>query len=55
MCLVLWVICDVILMGPYILVYALVDVLGGLCVGIDIKVGLLYGCVGIWMDLVYKL
>ena len=49
------IICDVILMGPYILIYALVSVLGGLCVDIDIKVGLLYGCVGIWMDLVYKL
>ena len=47
MCLMLRVICDVIVMNPYILVYALVNGLGELCVGIDIKVGLLYGCVDI--------
>ena len=49
------VICDVVVMDPYILVYALVNGLGELCVDIDIKVGLLYGCVDIWLDLVHKL
>ena len=47
MCLMLRVICDVIVMDPYILVYALINGLGELCVDIDIKVGLLYGCVDI--------